>query len=63
MEDFARLMRRLLEIQSGGRPRTPELIAEDERLMDALRRRTLARKPPQSADLSPNTLKRMRFEA
>jgi hypothetical protein len=63
MEDFARLMRRLLEIQSGGRPRTQELIAEDERLMDALQKRTLAGKPRQSADLSPNTPKRMRFEA
>jgi hypothetical protein len=36
MEDFAELMQRLLEIQSGGRQRSPELIAEDERLMDAL---------------------------
>jgi hypothetical protein len=34
MENFAQLMRRLLEIQSGGRERSPELIAEDERLMD-----------------------------
>jgi hypothetical protein len=37
MEHFAELMQRLLEIQSGGRQRTPELIAEDERLMDSLR--------------------------
>jgi hypothetical protein len=36
MENFAELMQRLLEIQSGGRQRSPELIAEDERLMDAL---------------------------
>jgi hypothetical protein len=35
MEDFAKLMQRLLGIQSGGRQRSPELIAEDERLMDA----------------------------
>jgi hypothetical protein len=37
MENFAELIQRLLEIQSGGRQRTPELIAEDERLMDGLR--------------------------
>jgi len=36
MEDFAELMQRLLEIQSGGRQRSPELIAEDKRLMDDL---------------------------
>jgi hypothetical protein len=36
MEDFAALMRRLVEIQSGGRERSPELIAEGERLMDGL---------------------------
>jgi len=36
MENFAELMQRLLEIQSGRRQRSPELIAEDERLMDAL---------------------------
>jgi hypothetical protein len=40
MENFAELMQRLLEIQSGGRQRSPKLIAEDERLMDRLRRRT-----------------------
>jgi hypothetical protein len=37
MENFAELMQRLLEIQSGGKQRSPELIAEDERLMDRLR--------------------------
>jgi hypothetical protein len=37
MENFAELMQRLLEIQSGGRQRIPELIAEDERLTDGLR--------------------------
>ena len=36
MEYLAELMQRLLEIQSGGRQRSPELIAEDERLMDGL---------------------------
>ena len=47
MEDLAELMQRLLEIQSGGRQRSPELIADDERLMDGLRMRYLAGKPPQ----------------
>jgi hypothetical protein len=36
MQDLVELMQRLLEIQSGGRKRSPELIAEDERLMDGL---------------------------
>jgi len=40
MENFAELMQRLLEVQSGGRQRSPELIAEDERLIDSLRRRS-----------------------
>jgi hypothetical protein len=44
MEDFAELMQRLLETQSGGRQRSPELLAEDERLMDALRKRDSAEK-------------------
>ena len=38
MEDLAELMQRLLEIQSEGRQRSPELIAEDERLMDGLQK-------------------------
>ena len=46
MEDFAELMQRLLEIQSGGRQRSPELIAEDERLLDGLQKRNLAGKTP-----------------
>jgi hypothetical protein len=44
MEYFAELMQRLLEIQSGGRPRSPELIAEDARLMEDLQKRNLAGK-------------------
>jgi hypothetical protein len=47
MENLAELMQRLLEIQSGGRQRSPELIAEDERLMDGLQKRNLAGRPPQ----------------
>jgi len=46
MENLVDLMQRLLEIQSGGRQRSPELIAEDERLMDGLQKRNLAGKPP-----------------
>jgi hypothetical protein len=42
MEDIVDLMQRLLEIQSGGRQRSPELIAEDERLMDGLQKKNLA---------------------
>jgi hypothetical protein len=48
MEHFAELMQRLLEIQCGARPRSPELIAEDERLMDRLQKRTMAENPPQT---------------
>ena len=45
MENFAHLMHRLLEVQSDGRQR----IAEDERLMDRLQKRTLTGKRPQRA--------------
>jgi len=50
MENFVELTQRLLEIQSGGRQRSPELIAEDERLIDRLQKRTLAGKPPQTGE-------------
>ena len=46
MEDYAHLKRRLLE--SGDERRGPELTEEDERLMDALRKRCLAGESPQS---------------
>ena len=39
MERFAELIMRFLEIQNDGIPRSPELIAEDERLMDGLQQR------------------------
>jgi hypothetical protein len=42
MENFAELMQRLLEIQSGGRQRSVDLIAEDKRLMEDLEKRRLA---------------------
>ena len=63
MEDFAELMQRLLEIQSGGRKRSPELIAEDERLMDGLQKRSLAGKPAQRVELSQDRSERVRFKA
>jgi hypothetical protein len=36
MDRYAELMQRLLEIQSGGRERSPELISQDQRLIDSL---------------------------
>jgi len=39
MENYTELMQRLLEIQSGGEKRSPKLIADDERLMDGLKKR------------------------
>jgi hypothetical protein len=52
VENIAGLMQRLIEIQSGERRRSPDLIAEDERLMEGLR--GLAGKPAhQSADSDP----------
>jgi hypothetical protein len=50
MENFAELMQRLLEIQSGGRQRSPELIAE-KRLMDGLQR-NVAGSLPQAVKLT-----------
>jgi hypothetical protein len=47
MEDFAELMQRLLEIQSGGRQTNPKLVEEDQRLADRVEKLTLAGKPPQ----------------
>ena len=48
MEDFGQLMRRLLEIQNGGRQSNPELIAEDERLMEGLQKRNVVARPAQT---------------
>jgi hypothetical protein len=62
MENLVELMQRLLEIQSGGRQRSPELIAEDERLMDGLRKRNLAGKFPQTVRLSQDSPERTRFK-
>jgi hypothetical protein len=55
MQRFAELILRLLEIQSSGRQRSPELIEEDERLMDGLQKRYQARKSPQRMELSPDS--------
>jgi hypothetical protein len=63
MEDFTELMQRLLEIQSGGRQRSPQLIAEDERLMDGLQKRNLAGKPTQTVRLSQDSPEQARFRA
>jgi hypothetical protein len=63
MEDFNELMQRLLEIQSGGRQRSPQRIEEDERLMDGLQKRSLAGKPVQTVRLSQDSAERVRFKA
>jgi hypothetical protein len=62
VENFAELIQRLLEIQSGGRQRSPELIAEDERLMDGLQKRNLAGKPTQTVKLSRDSPEQGRFK-
>jgi hypothetical protein len=56
MERYAELMRRLLEIQSGGRPRSPKLIEEDKRLMDGLQKRILAEEPFQTVSAQPKRI-------
>jgi hypothetical protein len=48
MENFAELMHRLLEFQSGGGQRSAELIAEDKRLIEELQKRHLAGTSPQN---------------
>jgi hypothetical protein len=51
MENYADLMQRLLEMQSGER-RSAKLIEEDERLMRSLQKKNFAGKPIQKLDLS-----------
>ena len=63
MEEFTELMQRLLEIQSGGRQRSPRLIEENERLMHGLQKRNLAGKPIQTVKLSQDSPERGRFGA
>ncbi len=62
MENYADLMQRLLEIQSGER-RSPKLIAEDERLMRNLKKKNLAGRPTQKLELSGNSPEQERFKA
>lgn len=62
MDYFAELMQSLLEIQSGGRERSPEVIADDERLMDGLQKRILAAKAPQPVELSQDGSRWSRFK-
>ncbi len=62
MENFADLMQRLLEIQSGER-RSPKLIKEDQRLMHSLQKRHLAGKPTRSVALRELGQNRERFKA
>ena len=50
MKNFAGLMQRLLEIQSGERQRSPELIAEDERLIDGLWKKAFTGGPLQTVN-------------
>jgi len=56
MENPADLIQRLLEIQSGGQQRSPELIAEDERLIERLR--SQLGRSTQTAQLGPDNLSR-----
>jgi hypothetical protein len=63
MENFTELMQRLLEIQSGGIQRSPELIAEDARLMDGLQKRTPTRKLVQTVKADEDGSERERFKA
>ncbi len=63
METFAELMQRLLEIQSGGRKRSTEMIAEDTRLMDGLQKRDGAGSLPQTVKLGPKSGVRERVKA
>jgi hypothetical protein len=55
MESFTELMQRLIEIQRDERERSPELIAEDRRLLDGLQRRILAAKLPQRVTLGQDS--------
>jgi len=63
MENFAELMQRLLEFQSDGSQRSPQLIAEDRQLMNDLRKRNLAGNSTQTVKLSPDGRVRERLKA
>jgi hypothetical protein len=63
MENVTELIQRLLEIQSGGRQRSPKLIAEDAQLDDGLRKRSLTGKPTQTTKLSQDSLGRVSVDS
>jgi hypothetical protein len=50
METFAELIQRLLE-QIDGRQRSPELLAEDRRLIGVLQKRNMAESLPHTVNL------------
>jgi hypothetical protein len=54
MDRYAELILKLLEIQSGSRPRSPEVIAEDEQLIEGLERRYQAALSNRCSDLRKN---------
>jgi hypothetical protein len=60
MERFAELMQRLLEVH-GGERRSAELIEEDARLMDRLKRRKLGGQPRRAVRLSQDSRVGQRF--
>ena len=62
MRDLADLMQRLMELQSGGRHRSSELLAEDERLMDGLQKRNLAEKSALATRVGQATSGHTQFE-
>lgn len=62
MRDLADLMQRLMELQSGGRHRSSELLAEDERLMDGLQKRNLAEKSALTTRVGQATSGHTQFE-
>jgi hypothetical protein len=62
MENFAELMQRLLEIQSGGRQRSVDLIAEDKRMMEDLQKRGAWQETPTKAKLSQDGPEWTRFK-
>ena len=55
MEDFAELMQRLLELQRSGKERSPNLIAEDERLMAGLQKKSAGKQFQQTVKLGQDT--------
>ena len=63
MEDFTELIQRLLEIQSGGRSRSPRVVADDDSLVDRLRKRDLAEELSRGVTLSKDTSEGKRVKA